>query len=188
MAQQQQQRSPAVTHWRKVHKRKNDHLLFAEDIGPVGSSVDVEIIDSGVITVEGADDKKPMPWLAFAGKSGKPGQKRLALNVTNCKTMQSLAGTGAIEHWRGWVTLLVVETTYYDQATKKKETTDAIRIAPKRPPAPARKSEPPRQDANTVGSGATQDEPASQLEQSNDMTDEDRRAIELAEREESSRG
>ncbi len=126
MAQQQQ----SATHWRKVHKRKNEHLLFAEDLGGFGAKPrDVEIVDSGVIKVEGAEnDSKDMPWIAFRGA-----KKRLALNATNCKTLQSICGTGTIEQWRGWITLIVVRTTYYDRLTKKTEDTDAIRIAPRRP-------------------------------------------------------
>ena len=132
----------STTHWRKVHARKNDHLLFAEDLGPVGTKIDLEVIDSGVITVSGSDDSKPMPWIAFAGKDGRPKQKKLALNVGNSKTMSTLCGTSIIEQWRGWVTLVVVTTTYQDKATKSKVTTDAIRLAPQRPAG--KRSERPR--------------------------------------------
>lgn len=124
----------SATHWRTVHKRKNEHLLFGEDLGPVGTTIDVEVIDSGVLTVSGADNKsKPMPWLAFAGKDGRPKQKKLGLNVTNSKAMQSLCGTPIVEKWRGWITLVVVETTYTDSQTGTRQKTDAIRIAPQRP-------------------------------------------------------
>lgn len=141
--------SQRTTHWREVHRRKNTNLLFAEDLGPVGTKIDIEVIDSGVISVSGADNKsKPMPWLAFAGKDGKPKSKRLALNVTNCKAMQSIAGTPVVEKWRGWITLVVVSTTYTDMQTGTRQTTDAIRIASTRPPAP-RSSSPPRDDGRT---------------------------------------
>lgn len=131
------------THWRKVHRRMNENLLFAEDLGGLGAKpVDVEIIDSGVILVKGADDSKNMPWLAFQGGDGKPRQKRLALNVTNAKTMQALTGTGIIERWRGWITLVVVTTRFFDQKTKEMASTEVIRIAPKRPDRASSKSGP----------------------------------------------
>lgn len=126
--------SETQTHWRKVIRRKNDHLLFAEDIGPSGASVDVEVIDSGVLKVTGADGKTDdLPWIAFAGKDGKPRKKRLALNATNCKTMQAVTGSGIVENWRGPITLVVITTTFRDQKTKQMVTTDAIRIASTRP-------------------------------------------------------
>lgn len=124
------------THWRKVHKRLNEHLLFAEDLGG-RKSVVMEIIDSGIVAVADADGKKDMPWIAFMGRSGAPFPKRLALNVTNCKTLQTLFGTGSIEEWRGLVELVVVKTTFKDRKTKETVETDAIRIAPRRPSAKA---------------------------------------------------
>jgi len=123
----------ADVHWRKVHRRLNEHLLFAEDLGGYGAKPrDVEIIDSGVIKVKGQDGDKDMPWLAFAGA-----KKKLGLNVGCCKTMQTLSGSGVVSDWRGWITLIVVRTTYSDPKTKERIETDAIRIAPKRP-QPAR--------------------------------------------------
>lgn len=143
------------THWRKVHRRLNEHLLFAEDLEG-RTSIDVEIVDSGVTSVADSDSKNDMPWIAFRGA-----KKKLALNATNCKTLQTLCGTGVIEKWRGPITLIVVKTTFKDRKTKAITETDAIRIAPKRP---SPKSQ-PRRDTNTTGSGATQDEPASEIEQ-----------------------
>lgn len=162
-----------ATHWRNVHRRKNVHLLFAEDIG--GRPVDVEIVDSGVEKVSGAKkgDEKEMPWLAFAGK-----QKRLALNVTNCKTMTTITGSPVIEQWRGWIRLIVVKTDYYDQMTGKTESTDAIRIAPQRPERPA--SQKSQGASAPAASPPPATPPAPPPDQ--DLTDEDRRAIELAER------
>lgn len=153
MAQQQ----PRGTHWRHVHRRMNEHLLFAEDLGPVGTRVDVEVVDSGHFQVKGAGKRsKPMPWLAFRGK-----QKKLGLNVTNCKAMEAIAGSPVIEQWRGWITLVVVQTEYTDSETGERMKTHAIRIAPTRPRAGASASRP---DPNTVGSAATQDAAAAQLD------------------------
>lgn len=118
-----------MTQWRKIHRRKNEDLLFAEDLGGFGCAPrDLEIIDSGVRVVSDGDTKKEMPWLAFKGA-----KKVLALNVTNCKIMTTLSGTGEIEKWRGPITLIVVRTKYQDRLTGQRMETDAIRIAPERP-------------------------------------------------------
>lgn len=146
MGQQQPQ-----TDWRKVHKRKNEHLLFSEDLGPLGTKVDVEVVDSGVFMLKGADNTtEAMPWIAFRGKT-----KKLGLNRGNCKAMESMAGTRIIEHWRGWITLVVVRTTYTDKQTKQRLTTDAIRVAPERPKGRRSAGDEPSQ---VVPSGGQPDE------------------------------
>lgn len=173
----------ANQHWRKVHKRMNEHLLFAEDLGGLGCAPrDLEVVDSGVAAVKDGDGKsKPMPWLAFKGA-----KKKLALNVTNCKTMESLCGTGVVAQWRGPVTLLVVETTFHDQKTKTMQTTAAIRISTRRPRMPSGKTEksPPPADAKPAPASTEQAAPADPDADLEPMTDAERRAIELAEREE----
>lgn len=121
----------AETHWREVHRRKNADYLFAEDIGKVGTQIDVEIVDSGVGEVQDEDGKKKMPWVSFKGA-----RKKLGLGRTGCKTLESLAGTPIVQRWRGWITLVVIKTTYTDRKTKLRLTTDAIRIAPARPERP----------------------------------------------------
>ncbi len=134
MTDQKQQQPKTLTAWRDVLKRKGSDptLLYAEDLGPVGTDVDAEVIDSGVLTTTGPDSKT-MPWLAFRGPDGKPRKKRLGLNATMCKTMKAITGSNFIEEWRGWITLTVVDTEYRDSTTGTKERTEAIRIAPKRP-------------------------------------------------------
>lgn len=172
-----QQDSKSGTHWRKVHRRLNEHLLFAEDLGGFGAKpLDVEISDSGIFAVKGQDGSKDMPWLAFRGADGKERAKKLGLNVGNCKTMQTLTGSGIVQDWRGWITLLVVRTTYSDSKTKERIETDAIRIAPKRPQSSRRQEPPSSPSANAPSTDA----PA--------LSDEERRAIEMAEREEAGRG
>ncbi len=117
-----------ANHWRKVTGRMNDHLLFAEDLGPVGTRVDVDVVDSGAFKVKGEDGEKDMVWLGFAGK-----KKRLGLNVSNNKSMEAITGTPDFTTWRGPITLVVVRTKYYDAKLKGMTETDAIRIAPERP-------------------------------------------------------
>jgi hypothetical protein len=116
------------THWRTAHKRLNAHLLFAEDIGPVGTKVDVEVIDAVLEDVKGEDGATKMPILTFAGA-----KKRLGLNVGNSKIMETLCGTPNVHEWRGWITLVVFRRKYYDQKTSQNQETDAILIFNKRP-------------------------------------------------------
>jgi hypothetical protein len=110
------------SHWRKILIRTNKHLLFSEDIGPVGTKIDVEIVDVTIEKVKNEDGLSDMPALSFAGA-----KKRFALNRTNCKALQKICDTEDPNLWRGWITLVVV------QAKIAGEPTEAIRIAPKRP-------------------------------------------------------
>lgn len=110
------------THWRRILVRTNKHMLFAEDLGPVGTKVDVEIVATTIEDVKNEDGISKMPALTFAGA-----KKRLALNKTNSKTMEKICETPDPNLWRGWITLVVVSTKIAG------EPTDAIRIAPKRP-------------------------------------------------------
>lgn len=111
-------------HWRRVLKRTNDQLLFAEDLGPPGTKVDVDIVDTGIEKVKNEDGLTEMPVVSFAGA-----KKRLALNRTNCKTLEKICDTPDIHSWRGMITLVVVRTKVGPDEV------DAIRIAPKRPAA-----------------------------------------------------
>lgn len=168
-----------MTRWREVLRRANSDMLFAEDLGGYGiKPIDVEIIDSGVAKVKSQDGPMEMPWLQFRGKNGP--SKKLGLNRGMCKVMTTLAGTDVIEDWRGWVTLLVVKTTYTDKETKQRLETDAIRISTKRPQA--KSSSKPSNDPAKSEPAKTEPTPTA------DLTDEDKRAIELAEMEEAKHG
>ena len=118
----------APIHWRKVLKRTNDQHLFSEDLGPNGTKIDVEIVDSAIEKIKNEDGLTEMPVLMFAGA-----KKRLFLNRTNCKTLEKLCDTPDINQWRGPITLVVVRTKVGP------EEMDAIRIAPKRPAPKAAK-------------------------------------------------
>lgn len=168
--------APSSTHWRKVHRRQNENLLFAEDLGGM-KSVDVEIVGSGVIRAKTSDGKgKAMPFLEFRGK-----KKVLGLNATNCKAMEAMTGTGIVETWRGWITLTVVRTKYKDMKTGRDEETDAIRIAPKRP-----KGKPGGHSDLPVDEAPPADQYAAGLAHlaEGEPDDEERRLIEQAECEE----
>lgn len=172
-----------MTHWRKIHQRKNVDLLFAEDLGGFGCKpVDVEVVDSGVRKVSDGDSSKEMPWIAFAGPDGKRKTKVLALNVTNSKIMQTLTGTGEVERWRGWITLIVVRTKYQDRLTGQRMETDAIRIAPERPRPPAKnqrgKDAPPKDEPKASEPPPSSEPPASS---DDDLTDDEKRELERME-------
>ncbi len=124
----QESQSKPFTHWRVAHKRLNAHLLFAEDIGPVGTKVDVEVTEAVLEDVKGEDGSSKMPILTFAGA-----KKRLGLNVGNSKIMETLCGTPNVHEWKGWITLVVFRRKYYDQKTSQNQETDAIMLFNKRP-------------------------------------------------------
>lgn len=126
--EQRQPDNAGPIHWRHVLRRANEHMLFAEDIGPKGSTVAVEIVESGVGSVKTRSGSEAMPWVGFKGK-----KKRLGLNRTNCKTLETLCGTPDYMKWRGWVTLIVIRTRAPDRDSGEMIETDAIRIAPQRP-------------------------------------------------------
>ena len=125
-------KSTSPNHWRHVLRRANENLLFAEDIGPKGTTVNVEIADSGVVTVKTRGGSEAMPWVSFKNSKSK---KKLGLNRTNCKTLETLCGTPDYARWRGWVTLVVIRTRAPDRDSGQMIETDAIRIAPERPAA-----------------------------------------------------
>jgi hypothetical protein len=109
-------------HWRKILTRTNKHMLFSEDIGPVGTKVDVEISEVTIEKVKNEDGISEMPSLSFTGA-----KKRLGLNKGNCKTMKKICDTDDPNQWSGWITLVVTSEKIAG------EPTDVIRIAPKRP-------------------------------------------------------
>lgn len=173
-----------MTSWRDVLRRSNADMLFAEDLGGYGCKpVDVEIIDSGVAKVKSKKGPVEMPWIQFRGKNGP--SKKLGLNRGMSKVMTTLAGTDQIEDWRGWVTLVVVKTTYTDEDTKERLETDAIRISTKRPPPrqPAA-AKPPATETAPADTKPAESKPVDTAE----MTEADRRAIEQAEAEEARNG
>jgi hypothetical protein len=116
------QRPKLPTHWRKILTRTNKHMLFSEDIGPVGTKVDVEISEVTIEKVRNEDGISEMPSLSFTGA-----KKRLGLNKGNCKTMTKLCGTEDPNQWSGGITLVVISEKIAG------EPCDVIRIAPKRP-------------------------------------------------------
>jgi hypothetical protein len=119
------QRKP---HWRTVIKRMDPDYLYAEDLGGPGTTVDVEIVDSGRCRVKNPGGTKETLFIAFKGKS-----KKLGLNATNCKTLTNICGSDHWGDWRGWITLVVIHKRMRDPTTEEIEDMDVIRIAPERP-------------------------------------------------------
>jgi hypothetical protein len=109
-------------HWRKILTRTNKHMLFSEDIGPVGTKVDVEISEVTIEKVRNEDGITEMPSLSFTGA-----KKRFGCNKGNSKVMSKLCGSEDPNTWGGWITLVVISEKIGG------EPTDVIRIAPKRP-------------------------------------------------------
>jgi len=118
-------------HWRHVIRRQNPDYLYAEDLGSPGTKIDVEIVDSGPGKVKNPGESKDVIWLAF-----DRAKKRLGIGATGCKTLREITGSDDWRDWRGWITLVVIRTKYFDKITGSDEETDAIRIARQRPPAP----------------------------------------------------
>lgn len=128
-----------MTHWRKFNKRMDPRFLYAEDIGPPGTMLDVEIVDAGGDKVKNPGGSKECTALTLAGQ-----QKRLGLNATNAKCIETLFGTPEFESWRGWITLVVVRSKQRDptQEGGAMVEMDVIRIAPQRPTRPDVRAQP----------------------------------------------
>lgn len=154
---------PLARHWRQVHKRKDPRMLYAEDLGPAGTKRDANFNESGLIEVSGIDGKgkKQLPFIGIAGR------KRLGLNTTNCKTIETITGSPDWERWRGWFTLVVIRIKYRDPKSGAQVETDAIRIAPTRP----------RPDPNDRPLPLPEPEPADQGETEDDLLDEEGDAL-----------
>jgi hypothetical protein len=115
-------------HWRQVIRRANPDFLYAEDLGPPGTKLDVEVTSAKPGKVKNPGESKDVIVLTFKGK-----QKKLGIGAAGCKAMRKLTGTDDWDGWRGWITLVVIHTEYFDSSTQQREETDAIRIAPQRP-------------------------------------------------------
>lgn len=119
-------------HWRNVVARANPDYLYAEDIGPSGSHIDVEVVDSGEGTVKNPDGTKRLVWIAFRGA-----KKKLGCSATLCKSMTALCETPDYRKWRGWIRLAVITKNFRDPTTGESGPMDVIRIAQQRPAARA---------------------------------------------------
>jgi hypothetical protein len=87
--------------------------------------VTIERVTGGEVTGDGGKKNKK-PICKFVGK-----EKKLALNVTNCKTIAALYGNDTND-WAGKRIALYPTTTN----AKSGETVECIRVRPREPAAP----------------------------------------------------
>lgn len=105
-----------MAHWKKFMDKE---LLGAHDLDGRDITVTIESVSGGEVTGNGnKKNKKPIATLR-----GTP--KKLALNATNCKVIEQLAGTPDVEKWRGVRVTLWPTTTQFGG-----QTVDCIRIRP----------------------------------------------------------
>lgn len=119
-----------MPHWKKLMDKE---MLYAFDLDGRDVTVTIEKVLGGELTGEqGKKTKKPVAHIK--GKT-----KKLALNVTNCTTIEQLTGTSDYEKWTNIRVTLFPTTTQF--GTK---TVDCIRI---RPYLPDSKSKGPGKEA-----------------------------------------
>lgn len=135
-----------MAHWRKFMDPRE--YIYAEDLS--GRDVDVQIakVTQGEMLGEkGRKSKKPLCY--FAGKS-----KPLALNKTNCKTIERITGSADTDAWIGqWITLFPSTTQ-----DPNGNPVDCVRVRPRAPnrkrgevPTVAEHDAEPPADVVTVG-------------------------------------
>lgn len=92
-----------MAHWRKMMDPR-DHV-YAEDLNGRDVDVLIERVTQGELLGEkGRKSKKPLAH--FRGMS-----KPLALNKTNCKAIERIAGSSDTDAWCGvWITLYPATT------------------------------------------------------------------------------
>ena len=124
-----------LTHWKQTRNAeylgsydlacgidKNDKPIYKEII----ATIDKIVIDEEVIDVASKiNEKKKLTVLYF-----KNGLKKMIINSTNKKSIESATGTPFIEKWAGKQICIYVQTGVYMPGTKKADniTTDALRI------------------------------------------------------------
>ena len=137
-------------------------MLFAHDLG--GREVTVEIAKVYAGDLVGEKGRKTRkPFLVFKGKTG---EKKLAVNKTNGKTIAKLYGTDTND-WVGKLVTLFPTTTDFGG-----ETVDCIRIKPSVPTRGTASAAPATTQAPSDGG----------------LTDEEKAELLRLEREESTRG
>lgn len=119
-----------MAHWRSAMEEKE--FLFAFNLDGKEYTLTIRSVASGVISGDkGKTTKKPI--CTFVETT-----KKLALNATNCKTIEAIYGTPDIAQWVGKRI-----TLYPTKTTMGPETVDCIRIRPVVPP--------PKKSARNLG-------------------------------------
>ena len=153
-----------MSHWRTLVQ--SEHFcaadLWDESAGKYQNAI-LKIVKVAQGTVVGQKGrKKGLPFLTLENRRGKPVRAPFGANPTNCTAIASALGSPDVKKWIGqWIEL------YVTKVDSPEGLVDAIRIHPKppAPPTPADKSQPAAE-----------------------LTEADRKAIELAEAEEARRG
>lgn len=106
-----------MAHWRTAMEDKD--FLFAFNLDGKEFTLTIRSVAGGVITGDkGKTNKKPIATFVET-------PKKLALNTTNCKTIQAIYGTGDMAAWSG------KRITLYPTVTQMGgETVDCIRVRP----------------------------------------------------------
>lgn len=109
-----------MAHWKKFMDKE---LLGAWDLE--GRDVTVVIVEVSGAELNNGTKKNKKPVATIAAPNGRKLEKKLALNSTNCKTIEQLAGTPDTEKWKGLSVVLWPTTTQFGGETK-----ECIRIRP----------------------------------------------------------
>lgn len=106
-----------MPHWKKLMDPKD--MLYAYDLDGRDVTITISHVTGGELTGEqGRKTKKPIAHI-----KGKP--KKLALNNTNCATIEQLYGTSDYEKWKDIRVTLFPTTTNFGG-----KTVECIRIRP----------------------------------------------------------
>lgn len=107
-------------HWKKFMDKE---LLGAHDLDGRDVTVVIVEVDGGEISNGNKKNKKPIAKIM--SQNGRPLEKKLALNATNCRILEQLSGSPDVDKWRGLAIVLFGTTTQFGG-----QTVDCIRIRP----------------------------------------------------------
>jgi hypothetical protein len=112
-----------MAHWKKFMDKE---LLGAHDLD--GKDVNIVIVEVTGGSVGHGKQKNKRPVATIASMSGKRLEKKLALNVTNCTTLQQLSGSPDVDQWRN-----LAVTVYPAMTQFGNDTVPCVRIRPTAP-------------------------------------------------------
>lgn len=109
-----------MAHWKKFMDKE---LLGAHDLD--NRDVTVVILEVSGAELSNGTKKNKKPVATIGSRDGRKLEKKLALNATNCKTLEQLAGSPDVEKWRGMPVVLFPTTTNFGG-----QTLECVRIRP----------------------------------------------------------
>ncbi len=107
-------------HWKKFMDKE---LLGAHDLD--NRDVTVVILEVTGAELNNGTKKNKKPVATIGSRDGRRLEKKLALNATNCKVLEQLAGSPDVDKWRGMAVVLFPTTTNFGGAT-----VECVRIRP----------------------------------------------------------